>query len=220
VHGATEEWRGDAAVVLLVVHQRYGTAFLEACEQLLGAVPALGREQAHAIARPAGLDAGVHVRIVGRAIGDLAGDAGRQDRGGHDLPVGKVSRDEHHRRLAGGDALQPLTAHHLDAPALGRQAVHHREFEEHPTDVVPLLAQKGAPPRVIHLREGQAQIAFGGAMVARQWPDCPGQGRAEIGRRVDRQGADQGGEQIKADRFHPPRQILDERRAGLGHASK
>ncbi len=91
-HRVAEEQAFDAAIELLVVHQRHGLALLHAFQQLARAVAALGGEQPHAVAEAAGLDAFVHIRIVGRAIGHLADDPGIHDRRRHHLPVRQVSR--------------------------------------------------------------------------------------------------------------------------------
>ena len=81
----------DAAIELLIIHQRDGLATPHGLEKFARAITALGCKEPHAIAKPALLDSIIDIGIVGCPIGHLASHSRINDRGGHDLPVGQMT---------------------------------------------------------------------------------------------------------------------------------
>ena len=149
----THEGRRDAAVELLIVHQRDGLPALHRLQQLATAVRALGREKPNAIAGSGVPDQLVNVRVVGRAVGHLTDDASVHDGAGHHFPVGEMAGDEDDRSSRLADLFQTLPVDEFHAPATGLQLVHPGEFKRRSAKIIPLFARQFLPISFGHLRK-------------------------------------------------------------------
>jgi hypothetical protein len=195
-----------AAVELLVVEQRDGLPALNGPHQLARPAQALGREQPHAVARPLVAHALVHERVVHGPVGDLHGQAGADHRGGHQLEVREVARNEHDRPAAGGDVLQGLGARDVQALGLGGDAVDDGELGERAAHLGPLVAQQGGDLGVGGLGEHDPQVRLGDPLQRGERTQGAQQPAAEVRDRVDREQARQRGRSVERQRFNPPTQ--------------
>ena len=164
VGGQPEQRRGDAAVELLIVHQGHGFAPTQAPHQLARALKSLGCKQPHAVSKAVLPDHGVNVRIVHGAIGDLAIDAGLNDRCGHQLEIREVARDEHHGSAPRRDRRQPLGALDVHPVRVGHDTVQGRVFGRGAPQFGPLGVQKSVDLGVCSQGEGNSQIPLRNAM--------------------------------------------------------
>ena len=209
-----EQGRQDAAVELLVVHQGHALAPPEGADEFPGAIPALGREEAHAIAEPAPSDPGVDMRIVRGAIGDLAGDARVDDHGGHDFHRRKVSRNEHDALVVPGDGLQPGAVHDLHTGRIGDDLVEDREFRRPPPQGLPLGLEQ--PVRLLpgKVGEGDPHIGRRDPVGGGQGAQDANDGGPEVGHRVDREETRQEGHHVEGEGLEAPGQVLEKGGSG------
>jgi hypothetical protein len=127
-------------------------------KQFAGPVATLGGEEPDPVAEAAKLNGLVHIGVVSRPIGDLAGDPRVNDHGWHDLERGKVTRNEDNRTITLGDFSQPVLINHLHPSRISDDFVEDRELHGPPSGGVPLGLKQALDLPIIGLRKGNPQV--------------------------------------------------------------
>ena len=158
------------------------------------------------IFQPAPLEVGVDVGIAHRAIDAERLEAESGEDAAAAFPVGLMRAADHGALAAFGDGAQNLGVFDLDPVADDR--VHVKEFPQHIAEIAPDVARELFPFRLALFGKAGGDIAqHAGMALARLRSQPRDQGAAEPGRRLERQGAKDEGEQPIAGVFQPVLQI-------------